>query len=168
MSPAVSAGRADMIESPPSALSNAMPYAQKNKIFAQTANRNIAQTDTIPTANIGLALPVHPLKKDPCGDKKNMLSDTRHRQITATKPSHARQQNHDHNNKTDAAQSHDRPRAATTPGKYDRRFDPTSARTAADPTMHGRRSSYARSPIRIHTMAKPSKHSRKFKHAPQI
>lgn len=157
-----------MIESPPSALSNAMPYAQKNKIFAQTANRNIAQTDTIPTANIGLALPVHPLKKDPCGDKKNMLSDTRHRQITATKPSHARQQNHDHNNKTDAAQSHDRPRAATTPGKYDRRFDPTSARTAADPTMHGRRSSYARSPIRIHTMAKPSKHSRKFKHAPQI
>ena len=44
----------------------------------------------------------------------------------------------------------------------------TSARSAADPTMHGRRSGYARSPIRTHTRAKPSKHSHKFKHAPQI
>lgn len=157
--------------SPSSALSNALPHAQKNKIFARTATCGIAQTAAIPTANICLALSVRPLKKGPCGDKKNMLSDTRHRQITATKPSHARQQNHDHSNKTYAAQSHDRPTAHGI--DYRQVVDPTahgstSARTAADPTMHGRRSGYARSPIRIHTMAKPSKHSRKFKHAPQI
>lgn len=59
-----------MIESPSSALSNALPHAQKNKIFAPVASRGDAQTAAIPTANIGLALPVHPLKKDPCGDKK--------------------------------------------------------------------------------------------------
>ena len=71
-----------------------MPHAQKNKIFAPVASRGDAQTAAIPTANIGLALPVHPLKKDPCGDKKKHVigyapsanNGHKTKSCTATKP----------------------------------------------------------------------------------
>ena len=109
-----------MIESPSSALSNALPHAQKNKIFARTATRNIAQTDTIPTAIIGLALSVHPLKKDPCGDKKNTLSDTR--------PS----ANNDHKTKSCTATKQKDHSSGSGRARYQ-----LLASTTVDPTTHG-------------------------------
>ena len=129
------------------------------------------------TANIGLALPVHPLKKDPCGDKKkhvigyapqanngNKIKSVTHGNKTMTTTT----KQTSHSRMTDRAR-YRLPASTTvdptTHGGIERGRPPIGLCTAADPATHDRLSEHTRWQSQASTVANLSTRHRFGRHS---
>lgn len=117
------------------------------------------------TANIGLALPVHPLKKDPCGDKKNMLSDTRPSANNGNKTMTTATKHTPHSRMTDRVRQRLPASTIVDSTRLARERLPIRLCTAADPATHDRLSEYTRWQSQASTVANLSTRHRFDRHS---
>lgn len=154
-----------MIESPPSALSNALPHAQKNKIFARTAICGIAQTGAKPPRISVLPCPFTRSKRTHAAIKKNMLSDTRPSANNGNKTMTTTTKQTPHSRMTDRVRQRLPASTIVDSTRLARERLPIRLCTAADPATHDRLSEYTRWQSQASTVANLSTRHRFDRHS---